>query len=330
MGDTWAGVEVAHEWVGQYGGVGTRSKVTVIGAGSVGSSVAYAALIRGIGDDIVLYDLNAAKVTAEVLDLAHGAQFTRGTVTGGDDLDLTAGSDVIVITAGAKQHPGQTRLALAGANQRMMADLMPALVARSPEAIVIVVTNPCDVLASLAQRSTGLPPERVFASGTVLDTSRLRWLVANRANVAPQSVHADMLGEHGDSEFPVWSSATIGHVPLREWGDGMFDADVLDDLAQQVRTAAYRVIEGKGATNYAIGLSAARIVEAVLRDERAVLPVSCVLGDFRDMGDVALSVPCVVGAFGARPIPQLHLSPAEEVQLDASAEAIRAVLRDLA
>src|SRR5680860_872647 len=192
-----------------------NSKLTIVGAGSVGASAAYAALIRGSARQIALYDIATKKVDAEVLDLAHGTQFTGSSqIIGGSDISVAAGSHVVVITAGAKQNPGQTRLELADVNARMLGTLIPQLVEVAPNAIYVIVTNPCDVLTVLAQEQSGLPPERIFASGTVLDTSRLRWKLAERAGVSPSSVHASIIGEHGDSEFPLWSRATIGGVPV--------------------------------------------------------------------------------------------------------------------
>ena len=178
------------------------SKVSVIGAGAVGASMAYAMLIRESAREVVLYDVNEAKATAEVLDLAHGTQFTgASSISGGADISQTANSDVIVITAGAKQSPGQTRLELAGVNFSILKSLLPDLLKHSPEAIIVLVTNPCDVLATAAQRLTGLPANRVFSSGTVLDSSRLRWLLAERFGVSTANIHANIIGEHGDSEF---------------------------------------------------------------------------------------------------------------------------------
>ncbi|WP_430297884.1 L-lactate dehydrogenase [Sinomonas sp. B1-1] len=309
-------------------------KLVVVGAGAVGSSTAYAALIRGSARDVVLYDIDQAKVDAEVLDLAHGTQFTgASSITGGTDISLTAGADVVVITAGAKQKPGQTRLELAGTNARILEALMPQLLEHSPEAVFVLVTNPCDVLTVVAQRIAGLPAGRVFASGTVLDTSRLRWLLGERVGVSRSSVHAYIVGEHGDTEFPLWACATIGGVPLRDWaadgGGKAFSPEALEELAQQVRTAAYRVIEGKGATNYAIGLSAARIVEAVLGREDAVLPVSTVLSGQHGIDGVALSLPSVVGAGGVRRVLEVPMDDGELARLARSAEALRASARSL-
>ncbi|GAA1855687.1 L-lactate dehydrogenase [Microbacterium koreense] len=310
-----------------------NSKVTIVGAGSVGSSAAYAALIRGSARHVALYDIATEKVEAEVLDLAHGTQFTGSSdISGGSDLSVVEGSHVVVITAGAKQRPGQTRIELAGVNAGIMKSMMPQLLSVAPDAVYVLVTNPCDVLTVLAQEETGLPPERIFASGTVLDTSRLRWKLAERAGVAPTSVHAYIVGEHGDTEFPLWSKATIGTVPILDWvtprGDRM-TKDELDQIAIDVRDAAYKVIQGKGATNYAIGITSARIIEAILKDEHAVMPVSPVLHDFHGVDGVALSVPSIVSAKGAVPIRETSFDPHELDLFHASASALRDVASSL-
>jgi L-lactate dehydrogenase len=310
-----------------------NSKVTIVGAGSVGSSAAYAALIRGSARHVALYDIATAKVEAEVLDLAHGTQFTgTSDIIGGSDLSVVEGSHVVVITAGAKQKPGQTRIELAGVNAGIMKTMMPQLLEAAPNAIYVIVTNPCDVLTVLAQETSGLPPERIFASGTVLDTSRLRWQLAHRAGVSSSSVHAYIVGEHGDTEFPLWSSASIGTVPILQWrpdGGAPLSVDELDTVAVDVRDAAYKVIQGKGATNYAIGLSTARIVEAILKDERAVMPVSTVLHDFHGVDGVALSVPSIVSSAGAVPVRETTFSASELGLLRRSADALREVADSL-
>ncbi|MFB8190711.1 L-lactate dehydrogenase [Microbacterium sp. NPDC055988] len=310
-----------------------NSKLTVVGAGSVGSSVAYAALIRGSARHVALYDIATEKVEAEVLDLAHGTQFTGSSdIIGGSDISVAAGSHVVVITAGAKQKPGQTRIELAEVNAGIIRRMMPDLLQVAPNAVYVIVTNPCDVLTVIAQEETGLPPERIFASGTVLDTSRLRWKLGERAGVSTASVHAHIIGEHGDTEFPLWSRATIGTVPILEWetpDHPRFTLDELHDIAVDVRDAAYQVIQGKGATNYAIGLSSARIVEAILRDEHAVMPVSTVLRDFHGLEGVALSVPSIVSAKGAVPIRNTSFSSEELALLRQSADALQAAAADL-
>ncbi|WP_243225525.1 L-lactate dehydrogenase [Microbacterium sp. CIAB417] len=310
-----------------------NSKLTVVGAGSVGSSVAYAALIRGSARHVALYDIATEKVEAEVLDLAHGTQFTGSSdIIGGSDISVVAGSHVVVITAGAKQNPGQTRIELASVNAGILRDMMPRLLEVAPDAIYVIVTNPCDVLTVLAREATDLPAERIFASGTVLDTSRLRWKLAQRAGVSTSSVHAYIVGEHGDTEFPLWSKATIGTVPILDWeapGHPRITREELDAIAVDVRDAAYTVIRGKGATNYAIGLSSARIVEAILGDEHAVMPVSTVLEDFHGVDGVALSVPSVVSAAGAVPVRATTFSAEEADLLHRSAAALDEVAASL-
>ena len=208
--------------------------------------------------------------------------------------------------------------------------MMPQLLEAAPNAVYVIVTNPCDVLTVLAQEATGLPPERIFASGTVLDTSRLRWLLGRRAGVSTSSVHAQIIGEHGDTEFPHWSRATIGSMPILDWrpveGEPMTEAE-LESIAVDVRDAAYTVIRGKGATNYAIGLSSARIVEAILHDEHAIMPVSTVLDDFHGISDVCLSVPAIVHAGGVGDRVEVPMTDAELAGLRASADAVRATAR---
>jgi len=305
------------------------TKLSIVGAGSVGTSLAYAALIRGSAREVVLYDIATAKVDAQVLDLAHGTPFVGPSrITGGSDIGLVADSDVVVITAGAKQEPGQTRLELAGVNVGILEKMLPVLVALAPNAVFILVTNPCDVLTAVAERITNLPHGRIFSSGTVLDSARLRWLVAEAAGVAPQSVHAQIVGEHGDTEFPLWSTATIGQTPLPDWSDTagglLFPRERLETLTHDVVNAAYKVIAGKGATNYAIGLSGARIVEAVLADERSILPVSSVLHGYRGIDGVALSVPSIVGAGGVQRILDTPMDDRETGQLQHSAQTLAA------
>lgn len=281
---------------------------------------------------MALFDLNSAKVRAEVLDLNHGLQFvSSATVVGSDDIAVCADADVVVITAGAKQKPGQSRLELADANVRICRDLVPALLDVAPDALLLLVTNPVDVLTYATLEFSGLPPERVLGSGTVLDTSRLRLHVARHCGVAVQNVHAYIAGEHGDSEIPLWSSATIGAVPLLEWSTPdrpTLDAAARDRIFRDVVTAAETIIGGKGATNYAIGLAGARILEAILRDEQAILPVSSRLsGDGLD--DVCLSMPSIVGRDGVAGRLPVPMSDDERAGLRGSADTVRKAIRSL-
>jgi L-lactate dehydrogenase len=210
--------------------------------------------------------------------------------------------------------------------------LLPDLLKHSPDAIFVLVTNPCDVLATAAMRLTGLPANRIFSSGTVLDSSRLRWLLAERFGVSTSNIHANIIGEHGDSEFALWSQAAVGSVPLLEWklADGStLSRDELDEIAYSVKTAAYKVIEGKGATNFAIGLSGARIVEAVLNDEHAILPISSVLTNYHGVSGIAMSVPTLVTRQGAVRTIDVSMQPQEQLLFEASASAITASLASL-
>ena len=315
------------------GSAAGTTKVAVVGAGSVGATLAYACLVQGIGRTIALYDLDAAKARAEVLDLNHGLQFVpQATVVGSDDPEVCRGADLVVITAGAKQKPGQTRLELAEANVALCRELVPRLLAVAPDAILLLVTNPVDVITYAALKFSGLPPRRVFGSGTVLDSSRLRLLVAEHCGVAVQSVHAYIAGEHGDSEIPLWSGAAIGSVPLLAWdvpGRPALDAAAREDIHRRVVGAAGEIIRGKGATNYAVGLAAARIIEAVLRDQRQVLPVSSLLDGQAGIGDVCLSLPSVVDRQGVDTVLPSPLSEEEAAGLRRSADTVRGVIARL-
>ena len=314
-------------------GTERQAKVGIIGAGSVGATIAYAAMIRGVARQISLFDIARTKVDAEVLDLNHGLLFApQATVDGSDDVDVLRGSDVVVMTAGAKQKPGQTRMDLATANAAICAKLLPEVVRVAPDAVLLMVTNPVDVMTEVALKITGSEWERVLGSGTVLDSSRFRYLVARHCQVAVQNVHAYIAGEHGDSEFPLWSSATIGSIALGQWavpGHGRITAADKEQIIHNVKDAAYQVIQGKGATNYAIGLAVSNIIESILYDERRVLPVSGLLRGFRGMEDVCLSLPRIVSRKGIEaPLP-IPMTVDEEAGLQESADRIREVVRGL-
>ena len=309
------------------------AKVGIIGAGSVGATIAYAAMIRGVARQISLFDIAKAKVHAEVLDLNHGMLFVPpGTVEGSDDIEVLRGSDVVVMTAGAKQSPGQTRMDLATANAGICAKLLPEVMRVAPDALLLLITNPVDVMTQVALKLTGLPWERVIGSGTVLDSSRFRYLLARHCRVAVQNVHAYIAGEHGDSEIPLWSSASIGSIPLSQWavkGHGRLTAADKDEIVHNVKDAAEQIIQGKGATNYAIGLAVTNILEALLHDEQRVLPLSGLLHGFRGLEDVCLSLPRIVGSKGIEPPLPIPMTVDEEAGLHESAERIRSVVKGL-
>ncbi|WP_084102253.1 L-lactate dehydrogenase [Demequina sp. NBRC 110051] len=305
------------------------SKVSIIGAGAVGATLAYAGLMRGFARTVALYDINKAKVEAEALDLAQGIQFMpEATVLGSDDVEVVRGSDVVVITAGAKQQPGQSRMDLAGATISLMDKVLPPLLKVAPDAIYILVTNPVDVVTYAAIKKSGMDPAQMFGSGTALDTSRLRHQIAAVCDVAVGNVHAYIAGEHGDSEVALWSSASIGGQLLTEWRDRegqiVMTPEKREQIHHDVMRSAYTIIEGKGATNYAVGAAGARIVEAVLGDQRRIMPVSTLI-DYPGVGEVCMSLPSVVGRHGIEHHATVPMDEAETAALLASAQSIKDV-----
>lgn len=297
--------------------------------GSVGTAIAYACLIRGSAGALALFDVNAAKVRAEVLDLNHGSQFVpHCRISGSDDIAVTAGSAVVIVTAGAKQKPGESRLDLAAANVAMAQSLTPQLLEHSPDAVILFVTNPVDIVTFAATKAVDAAPGHVFGSGTVLDSSRFRYLIAEQADLAVGNVHGLIIGEHGDSEISLWSSVSIGGVPAEQFrrdGVAVFDEQTRGRISSEVINAAYEIIAGKGATNLAIGLSTARIVEAVLGDQHRVMPVSTVQHGAYGIDGVALSLPTVVSAHGAGQVLEVPLAVSELLGLQRSAATLREV-----
>jgi L-lactate dehydrogenase len=304
------------------------SKLAIIGAGAVGSSMAFAAAIRGVAREIVLYDVNLKKVQAEALDIAQGSQFYPATtVTGSDDMEALRGSDVVVITAGARQAPGETRIDLAGKTIEIMKSIIPAALAVAPDAIYILVTNPVDVVTYASLKISGLPCNQMFGSGTVLDTSRLRSVLADYLGVSVQNIHAYIAGEHGDSEVPLWSSAGVAGVPLLDWrelaGHQPLTQDIREQMHKDVVNSAYTIIDGKGATNYAIAISGVDIISSVTANEHRIMPVSSLIHDFHGIDDVCMSLPALVDSSGVRVRLDTPLSADEKVGLLASAQTLK-------
>jgi L-lactate dehydrogenase len=308
-------------------------RIAIVGAGAVGATIAYACLIRGVARNFAIFDVDHKKVEAEVLDLNHGVQFVpMATLEGSDDVGICADAALVIITAGGKQKPGQTRMDLAAANAKMCREVVPKLQKVAPSAIFLLVTNPVDVMTYITLKLSGLSPERVLGSGTVLDSSRFRFLIAQRCNVAVQNVHAYIVGEHGESEIPLWSNASIANIPLHEWAvprHGKLSVQDRAEIFSNVKNAAAQIIAGKGATNYAIGLATARIVEALLHDENRILPVSSLLNDYRGISDVCMSVPSIVNRRGVEQALAVPMNANEDAGLKNSAEAIKKVIREL-
>jgi len=301
-------------------------RVVVVGAGNVGATFAYALLFRGLAAEIVLIDANHARAEGEAMDLNHAEPFTNPTRVWAGSYDDCAGAAIVVVCAGAGQRPGETRLDLVKRNADIFAKIIPEIVRRNPDGILLIATNPVDVLTQVSQKLSGLPVNRVIGSGTILDTARFRHLLGRHFKVEPRSVHAYIIGEHGDSEVPVWSLANIAGLRLADYAElnGMsHDETALDDIFRQTRDAAYHIIERKGATYFAVAAGLMRIVEAILRDQRTVLSVSSLVNGYYGIENLCLSLPAIVGRNGIERVLQLHLNEKEEAALKRSAEVLK-------
>jgi len=300
-------------------------KIGIVGTGMVGSAAGYAMALMGVGTQIVLVDADAALARAQAQDIAHAVPFaTTVVIRAGDYADL-GDAAVVIIAAGVSQKPGEDRLALLERNVEVFRSVIGGVMEAAPDAILLIATNPVDVMTFAARQISGLPPERVIGSGTILDTARLRSLLGDHLGIAPNSVHAYVLGEHGDSEVAVWSSAMAGSVPIVSFAEQIgrpLDQATRTRIAEEVRGAAYTIIEGKGATWYGIGAGLARIVQSITDDERTVLSVSQVNADIEGIVDVPLSLPRIVGRKGIIATLMPELDEAERAALKHSATVI--------
>lgn len=301
-------------------------KVAVVGAGAVGSEAANALVHDGAANDIVLIDLDADRAKAEAADIAHATPFASTARVTSGDWPTMAGVGVVVLTAGVAQAPGESRLDLLARNAAVFKSVLSHIETHAPDATLIVATNPVDVMTAIAVRLSGKPAAQVIGTGTILDTARFRSLLSDHLGIAARSIHAYVLGEHGDSEVLAWSAARAGNVDIRHFaaqiGAPLTDA-VIADIDRGVRRAAYEIIAGKGYTNYGIGAGIARIVRAIARNEQAVLSVSILAADVAGVKDVAVSVPRVVGAAGVTADLMPDLEATEQTALAASATLIR-------
>ncbi len=304
------------------------TKLAIIGAGAVGSTLAFAAAQRGVAREVVLQDISKERVEAEVLDMQHGSSFYPSvTIDGSDDVEICRDADMVVITAGARQKPGQSRLDLAEATVNIMKSIIPNVVKVAPNAVYMLISNPVDIVTRVSMQISGMPANQMFGSGTNLDSARLRYLVAQQTGVNVKNVHAYIAGEHGDSEVPLWASATIGGVPMCDWkalpGHEQLDAVKREEINKVVKNAAFRIINCKGSTNYAIAMSGVDIVEAILNDTNRVLPVSSYLDDFHGISGVCMSVPTLLNRFGVNSRLNTPVSDKELAALKRSADTLR-------
>ncbi len=307
-------------------------KISVIGAGFVGSTTAYALMLGGLSEEIVLVDLNKDKAIGEAMDIAHGAAFVKPVKVISGDYEDTAGSDIVIITAGAAQKPGESRVDLVNKNINIFKSLVPEVVKYSPDAILIVVSNPVDILSYVTYKISGFPKERVIGSGTVLDTSRFRALLAEYLEVDARSIHGYIMGEHGDSEIAAWSLTNIAGVNLKDYVEitqkGKGDLSFLEYIPLSVKNAAYEMINTKGFTNYAVALAIRRICEAIVGDEKAILTVSTLLEGEYGLEELYISVPSVVGKEGVIKAVEVPLSDQEMNDFLTSAQTMHDIIEE--
>jgi len=307
------------------------TRIVVIGTGWVGSSYAYALVNQGLGNELVLIDIDRKKAEGDAMDLNHAVPFGAPMRIWAGDYTDCKDADLVVIAAGANQKPGETRLDLAERNAKIFRSIVDEVMKSGFNGLFLVATNPVDILSYATWKFSGLPARRVIGSGTILDTARLRHLLSGAYQVNPQNVHAYIIGEHGDTELPVWSHANIGVRPIADYlkeGSGP-SREELDQIFVRVRDAAYHIIERKGATYYAIAMGLARLTRAILNDENSVLTVSTLLNGEYGLKDIYIGVPAVVNRSGVREVMDLNLTEEERKKLHHSAEVLTRVLKKI-
>ncbi len=302
----------------------SRSKVAIIGAGAVGSTVAYTATIKNIAAEIVLIDKDTPKEEGNVMDIDDGLCFVETGCIKGADMRAASDADVIVITAGAAQKPGETRLDLVQKNTAIFKSIFKSIGKIKKSAIIIVVSNPVDVLTHVAQQASGLPVNQVFGTGTALDTSRLKTQLGHAFGINTKNIHGYVMGEHGDSEFVAWSTVSIGGVPINKIPG--FTTTVAKDIEESVRREAYEIINKKGATYFGIAQVVTNILKAIIFDQHIIVPVSTCVQKYHGVSGVCIGVPAVIGQYGVEKIWTTELSAVEKKKFQKSAEVIRSYL----
>ena len=301
-------------------------KVGIIGAGSVGAATAFALIMKGVARKVVLIDSNQKKAEAEAEDIAHAAPFAYANKIKAGNYEDLKGCEIVIVTAGANQKPGETRIDLLGRNVKIFESIIPQIAKAEPNTTLIITANPADIMTEVAIKLSGFPKERVIGSGTVLDTSRFRTLLGYHLGVSPQSVHANVIGEHGDSEVLVWSAGDAGTVSLDKLAEEVgkpFDAETKAKIDDGVRNAAYKIIDGKGATYYGIAGALTRICAAITNNEYAILTVSSHQEDVEGVKGVCVSLPTVLGKRGVHKVIYPVLNAEEKAALKKSAEAMK-------
>ena len=307
-------------------------KAAIIGCGFVGTSIAFSLVQKGIFSELVLIDANEKKAEGEAMDLSHGLPFTKPMEIKAGGYEDIADCAMIIITAGANQKPGETRLDLVHKNVEIYKSIIPKIVEKNQEATLLIVSNPVDIMTYVALKLSGYPSHKVIGSGTVLDTARLKYLLSRHLDVDSRSIHAFIIGEHGDSELAVWSAANVSGIPLNHFCElrGYFDhMESMDRIYQSVRDSAYEIIEKKGATYYGVAMAVCRIAESVIRNEHSIMPISVYLDGLYGLHDICLSIPTVVGQEGAEKVLDIPLDLMEMGKLVYSAEELKKIIGEL-
>jgi L-lactate dehydrogenase len=307
-------------------------KIAVVGAGFVGTTFAYSLLIHGLASQIVIIDINQEKAEGEVMDLNHGMPFAYPARIWAGDYSDCRDADIVVVAVDKGQKIQQSRLELAEGNFQLLKQIIPSITRYNSEGILLVVTNPLDVMTYVALKLSGFPKNRVIGSGTILDTARLRYLLGEHLQVDPRNVHAYIIGEHGDSEVPVWSLANVAGIRLKDYCPICkvpYSPDNLNDLFLKVKNAGYEIMKRKGRTNYGVALGLTKIVESIIRDENAISTVSCFLEDYHAVSDVCLSVPVILNRTGVKEVIKLPLNDEEITAFQKSAVTVKKVVHSL-
>lgn len=306
-------------------------KVAIIGCGFVGSASAFALMQSGLFSEIVLLDVDQKKAEGEAMDIAHGIPYVRHMNVYAGTYDDIVDASIIIVTAGAGQKPGETRLDLVNKNISIFKGIIPEIAKRNCQGILLIVANPVDILTEVALKLSGFPENRVIGSGTVLDTARLKYQLGEHLAVDSRSVHAFIIGEHGDSEIAAWSSANISGIELNKFCEmrGHFEHEkATREIAEKVKNSAYEIIERKHATYYGVAMAVKRICEVIVRDEKSILPISSMIHGEHGINDVVLSMPAIVGKNGVEKLVPISLNEEEEKALQKSADTLAKIIQD--
>jgi len=310
-----------------------KTKIVVVGSGAVGATFAYTVLLKGLANEMVIIDKNHDKAEGDALDLNHGLLLAQPMKIYAGDYPDCKDADIIVITAGAAQKPGETRIDLMQRNVSIYNEILTEILKYNKDAIFLIATNPVDILTYITIKLTNLPKSQIIGSGTLLDSARFRYLISEKMKVDPRSIHGMIIGEHGDTELPLWSLTNIAGINQDQitmgQSRGYLSSDIKKEIFEDTKNAAYQIIEKKGATFYAIALSLARICEAILGDQKSILPVSVYLEEYKGISDVCLGIPSIVGRNGVEEVLELPLSELEEEQLQKSAEQLASFIHQL-